>query len=744
MLPIVVVFMLVAMPTCLRASDLNENGWDDLAELLYPGLSKLSPDDDADQDGIDNGMEARAATDPFDPESQFSARWLGNENGTLVISTIPERLYQIWVSPNMIDWQVFGSPVAASSSETVIDLDLAVLRNGSRRFLRVSSINADTDGDGLDDALERFLGFDPENPHSVRSAANGGDREQLTRLLLHGVPSEEHASRFLAQATFGPTMTKIAELRARGPDAYEEWIDQQMGISPNYLRRYIDLLARRMNADGAKSGVRPNPIFPHFVTQQTTFAMFRENVNTVWMRQALFAPDELRQRVAWALSQIVVVGPRCNSYGIAAADWYDTIIEHALGNYRDLLYDIAMHPWMGWYLSHLGNRKADPFINRLPDENFAREIMQLFSIGLWELNIDGTRKLDAKGQPVPAYDNTDIVHLARVFTGLALQEGFSGQGAFAAAPMRMIESEHDTGDAFTSIAYDSAEKTFLGATLPTFAKDPGRTGLDDISDALDVLVNHPNCPPFISKNLIQHLVTSNPSPRYVERVAKVFAGEQGNKRGDLAATIKAILLDPEARDPSAMLNPMSGRLKAPMLRITCLARAFEAGAETPALHDLTGIQFWSPRKDVMFGELLEYPFEYPSVFNFYEPGYSRPGEIRDRGFVSPEFAIMNPLTATTFPNRLWSLVQDGFHDAHPDVTPPFELQLTPLRPLSEDTELLLDRINLLLCHGMLSPQGRAIMREALDFWKPGTGQWRHRAELAIYLALVSPDCAVLK
>ncbi|MEM7383332.1 MAG: DUF1800 family protein [Verrucomicrobiota bacterium] len=747
----------------LSGTDINENGQPDLVELLYPAAATLPPEGDEDEDGLSNKEERQAITDPFDARSRLQARIRGSDedNGVLevTVTSVPGRQYGLWFSSDLERWRRIGVAETAFSDHMTVAIDRQALmgREDERGFLRFAVTDIDTDGDGLDDALENYLGFDPANRNSARSAVAGGDYEQFRSLLdggnregglfgtsQRGVPSPEQASRFLAQASFGPSGEKITAFRNLGPGAYGQWIADQIAVRPSYLRTYIDRLALRMSSDAAKSGGQPNPIFPHFVTRQTDFAMFRENVNTVWMRQALFAPDELRQRVAWALSQIVVVGPRCNSYGIAAADWYDTVIEHALGNYRDLLYDIAVHPWMGWYLSHLDNRKADPFINRFPDENFAREIMQLFSIGLWELNMDGTRKLDASGEPIPAYDNGDIVHLARVFTGLELREGARGQSAFAQAPMQMNEDEHDRGDAFSSFGYDSSEKRFLGAVLPTFANDPGRKGLDDVSAAIDVLIDHPNCPPFISKTLIQHLVTSNPSPAYVERVARVFAGEDGHRRGDLGATVRAILLDREARGLAAMLHPESGRLKGPMLRIASLARAFEAGSETSSLHDLNGIQFWSPRKDVLFGELLQYPFEYPSVFNFYETGYSRPGEIRERGLVSPEFAIMNPLTATTLPNRLWSFVEDGFHDAHPDVTPPFRIRIEPLKDLSEDTEQLLDRINLLLCHGMLSPGGRKTMREALSGYAPGTGQWRNRIELAISLALVSPDCAVLK
>ena len=743
-------------PAVAGTADVNGNGISDLAEITYPGLSDLPPDGDADGDGSSNAEEALARTDPFDANSQLRALGFGvDPPSTFDFTSVPGVAYQIRASTDLVDWQPQGDVVTATDFSTSVEI---VFTDVERLFVRAQVIDApDSDGDGLEDALETYLGFATDRPDSVRAAANGGDFQQFVNLMsggstgggrfgenLPGIPSQEQASRFLAQASFGPTLGKISSLRALGPGAYEKWIDAQLATNPNYLRSYIDLLVARMASDAAGSGSSANPIFPHYVTQQTSFAMFRENVNTAWMRHALFAPDELRQRMAWALSQIVVIGPRCNSYGIAAADWYDTVIRHSFGNYRDLLYDISVHPWMGWYLSHLGNRKADPSINRLPDENFAREIMQLFSIGLWELNMDGTPKLDAAGERIPTYDNSDIEQLARVFTGLDLQAGVGGQAAYAAAPMRMIESRHDTGDTVSTSVYGAPEKTFLGASLPAFADDPGRSGLDDVSDAVDILIDHPSCPPFIAKNLIQHFVTSNPSPAYVGRVATVFADDGNGVRGNLAATIKAILLDPEARDLSSALDPESGRLKGPMLRTVSVARAFDAGAATPALHDLSGIQFWSPRKATVFSDFLEYPFEYPSVFNFYEPGYSRPGEVRDRELLSPEFEIMNALTATTVPNRLWSFVQDGFHDGNPGVTPDFKLQLEPVQDLSEDAELLLDHINLLLCHGSLSPAGRAVMRDALEYWTPGTGEWRNRTELAIFLALISPDCAVLK
>lgn len=743
----------------LGQADLNGNGLADLSEFLYPGLSALSPDGDEDGDGMSNAEESLARTDPFSAASVLRATGMRlsatEQTYEFSFASVPGVSYQIRASTDLGTWVPLGTPVTASATATTVQLPLANLPNPTRSFVRAEVAAAvDSDGDGLEDALEIFLGFDPNNAASVRDAASGGDLQQYVNLMAggstsgglfgtaaQGVPSDENASRFLAQATFGPTMTKIAGLKSLGPGAYEKWIDAQVAVAPSFLRTYINMLTARMGSDAAA----PNyTVFPHFVTPQTSFAMYRENVNTVWMRQALFAPDELRQRTAWALSQIVVIGPQCNSYGIAAADWYDTVIRHSLGNYRSLVYDIAVHPWMGWYLSHIGNRKADPSVNRMPDENFAREIMQLFTIGLWELNMDGTRKLDANGQPIPTYNSDDIEQLARVFTGLDLQAGATGQGAYAVAPMRMIETRHDIGDEVSVGVYGAAEKNFLGASLPAFSDQPGRTGLDDVNDAVDILINHPSCPPFICTNLIQHLVTSNPTPAYVGRVSKVFVDDGTGTRGNLAAVIKAILLDPEARDFAASLDPYAGRLKEPMLRTVSVARAFGAGSATPALHDLTGIQFWSPSKEAVFSDFLEYPFEYPSVFNFYEPGYSRPGEIRDLGLLSPEFEIMNALTATTVPNRLWSFVRNGFHNGNSAVTPSFKLMLDPLRGLTPDTGRLLDRMNLLLCHGSLSPAGRQQMRETIDYWIANEANWKERADLAIYLALVSPDGAVLK
>lgn len=749
----------VLPPPFVGQADVNGNGFADLSELTHPGLAALDPAGDEDKDGLANAEEGVARTNPFSADSVLRATALAPaaaaDTYEFTFTSVPGVRYQVRASADLGTWSEVGSPVLATAATTTVPLPVVMLPNAERSFVRAEVVAAlDTDGDGLEDALETLLGFDPNSAASVRDAGSGGDLQHYVNLLAGGsaggglfgnsapgVPSDEQASRFLAQATFGPTMAKITALKGLGPDAYQTWIDRQLAIAPSFLRSYIDLLTARMASDAAA----PNyTVFPHFVTPQTSFAMYRENVNTVWMRQALFAPDELRQRVAWALSQIVVVGPQCNSFGIAAADWYDTVIRHSLGNYRTLLYEISVHPWMGWYLSHIGNRKADPTVNRMPDENFAREIMQLFSIGLWELNMDGTRKLDANGEPIPTYDSDDIEQLARVFTGLDLQAGATGQGAYAVAPMRMIESRHDTGDAVSVSVYGAAEKNFLGVSLPAFANDPGRTGLDDVNDAVDILINHPSCPPFVCTNLIQHLVTSNPTPAYVGRVSAVFADDGTGTRGNLAAVVKAILLDPEARDFAASLDPVAGRLKEPMLRTVSVARAFGAGAATPALHDLSGIQFWSPSKESVFSDFLEYPFEYPSVFNFYEPGYSRPGEIRDLGLLSPEFEIMNALTATTVPNRLWSFVRNGFHNGNPAVTPSFKLELDPLRGLTPDTGRLLDRMNLLLCHGSLSPAGRQRMRETIDHWIATDANWKERADLAIYLALVSPDGAVLK
>ena len=756
--------------------DVNRNGLPDSAEIAFPGLSTRPLTGDADGDGQSNLVEAFAGTDPFDGSSllkvmEFKETSDSSGNYSFTFTSVPQKRYQIELSETLTAgaWTNFGDDFAASSNTTTVLIPETSLPLSDQFFVRVKVFpEVDSDSDGLEDSLESFLSFDPNESASVRSESAGGDLQQFRNLMmggnplggmegsnLPGIPSQENASRFLAQASWGARAADIVSLRSFGSNAYEKWIDAQTTIPPSYTEPYMDYLAARRDSDFALDSAGWRDL-PHFMTSNSRFAFFRENLNTVWMRNALFGPDQLRQRMTWALSQILVIGPRCNSYARAAASWYDTIHQHSFGNYRDLLYDISVHPWMGWWLSHVGNEKAirvgtapdgSP-VYQMPDENFAREIMQLFSIGLWELNMDGSRKLDNNGDPIPTYSNEDITQMARVFTGLNFRSGVTGRDIYAAKPMQMLDDRHDQGDATAVEVYGMEEKVILGQTLPTFSANPGRVALDDVSDTIEILINHPNCAPFISRNLIQHLVSSNPTPAYIERVSNVFVDDGTGMRGNLAAVVKAILLDPEARNLSAALHPHAGRLKGPMLRTVSMARYTEAGAETPSLHDDAGIQFWLPKKETLFADYLELPFASPSVFNFYEPEFSRPGEIRELDLLSPEFQITNALTVTTIPNRLLYFIQNGMHDdrwRNPGVTPDFNLKMEPLETLSlSSTEALVDELNLIFSHGHTSAEARAEMIRRVDFYSQNATNSDERAELALYLSLTSPEGAVLK
>ena len=328
-------------------------------------------------------------------------------------------------------------------------------------------------------------------------------------------------------------------------------------------------------------------------------------------------PDPLRQRVAFALSQVLVISDRPEDLAVVPqgmANYYDVLLTHSFGNYRDLLRDVSLHPCMGMYLSHLGNRKPDPANNIFPDENYAREVMQLFSIGLWMLNPDGTRQLDPDGQPIPSYDNTNITEFARVFTGLAFGGTNVNFGLWPrdfTTPMKGWDAEHDL----------APKSLLLGATTPARAASPGSTGtatLADVDAAIDNLFHHPNTGPFIAIRLIQRLVTSNPTPAYVGRVAAAFADNGSGVRGDMQAVVKAILLDPEARDYAALADPQFGKVREPFLRCVNFARAFNASA--PA-------GFYA--LDAFTLDHIEEPLKSPSVFNFYLPTYSPPGPITD-------------------------------------------------------------------------------------------------------------------
>ena len=499
------------------------------------------------------------------------------------------------------------------------------------------------------------------------------------------------AFQFLNQATFGATEADAELLIAMN---YEAWIDNQMR-APASLQ------------------------LPHMLTLPPPQFMGQLHADRVdiWFRNSLWGDDQLRQRVAFALSEIMVVSQlgALQSRPFAVADFYDVLARNAFGNYRDLIEEVTLHPAMGVYLSMLGNRAPNPALNIRPDENYARELMQLFSIGLVELNIDGTERL-VDGQNVPTYDQAIIEGFAHVFTGWtwAFSPNF-GSGRVPTisqyTPMEHWPEFHDTG----------AKQLLNGVVLPA-----GQTGEQDLADALDNIFNHPNVGPFMAIRLIQRLTTSNPSPAYVRRVAEVFNDNGSGVRGDLRAVVRAILLDPEARPA----NPVDrdGKLKEPLLRLTQLFRAYNATSENGG-YQLGGAY-------IIFGQG---PQQSPSVFNFFSPFFAPPGEIRDAGLVAPELEIATEYLNTFFTNYM--LFQTfGLNHTNMDLDPDdIYINFQEEMDVAADVDALIDRVDAKLLGGQMSNTLRTEIRGMVELvaeTDPAV-----RAAEAIYLTVTSPEYA---
>ena len=472
------------------------------------------------------------------------------------------------------------------------------------------------------------------------------------------------------------------------------------------------------------------------------------NWNSAWSTNNLTAPDVLRQRIGFALSQLMVINNRTdffNDVGVASSNYYDLLLNNAFGNYEKLLMDVTRSTSMGVFLSHLNNPKADPVNNIHPDENYAREIMQLFSIGLWELNPDGTRTYDSRGQFIPTYTNADIKEFAQIFTGLSdgSDDGVFGdleadhKRSMVMLPMKMYDAYHD-----------KSEKHLLnGVVLPA-----GQSGDEDLAQTIHHLSTHPNTAPFISKSLIKMLTTSNPSPGYVQRVASVFNPTIPN---NMQAVITAILLDPEARSCGPSTNGRYGKLREPMVRYLNYARAFPMTA--------------NPNGDYLYyfeclkANTGQAPLQSPSVFNFFLPDYSPQGPINQNYMVAPEFQILNATNAVGLLNEANKVtVNQQYLDEYCLETPEEEeeIVITPTEEFAEsfemystyqmdysevlalanDTDALINYLDILLANGLLTEPTKAIINNSIGQLSDPMDKLR----MASYLILISPDYAILK
>ncbi len=505
----------------------------------------------------------------------------------------------------------------------------------------------------------------------------------------------ERASRFLAQASMGATREQIARVQAVG---YAGWLEEQFAL-PASGARWDWLVAGGYNA----------------ITNKNSEA----GADACQWRKLLAAPDTLRQRVTLALSEIVVaaiagfVGSGWKAFSAAA--YLDLLEANAFGNYRTLLQQVSLSAPMGEFLTYRNNVKFNEKTGAMPDENYAREVMQLFTIGLTQLNIDGSPKLTT-GLQQETYTLEDITGLARVFTGwnYDLTGTTADTPDFKRRPMIQNATRHETG-----------AKVFLGTTIAA-----GVDGPASLTQALDAIFAHANVGPFIGRQLIQRLVCSNPSAAYVTRVATVFNNDGAGVKGNLKAVVKAILLDEEARSGARMLEPTFGKLREPILRFTAWGRAFKASSPSDA---------WNiGNTSEPSSRLGQSPLRSGSVFNFFRPGYVPPNSaIGSAGLVAPEFQITNESTVVGYVNYMQAVISRGVGDVKGDYS--------ALMPLADTSQALLDEINVVLAAGQLSATTVGAIKGALDSMAAGTDAARlNRIYAALVMVMAAPEFIVQK
>jgi uncharacterized protein (TIGR03437 family) len=483
--------------------------------------------------------------------------------------------------------------------------------------------------------------------------------------LPGGNPTASDAARFLTQATFGPKMTDITALQAKG---FDTWFNEQFALPAESHLAYVDWLKQA----------------------EPTRQLYDDAMMETFWKQAVLGNDQLRQRVAYALSQIFVVSFNSDLQGeyIAVASYADMLNRNVFGNFRQLLEDVTLHPAMGRYLDHITNDKEDPVTGRNPNENYAREVLQLFSTGLYKLHPDGSLMLDNKGLPIETYDQNVVKGFAHVFTGwsygsFAKTEQnwkwppiWNNGSQFWRVPMELWPEHHST----------TTKPLLNGVTLPA-----NQTAAKDLQDAMNNIFTHPNVGPFIARQLIQRLVTSNPSPAYIYRVAQKFNNNGSGVRGDLKAVIKAVLLDYEARSAAMLTNQGFGKLREPVVRLAQVLRAFNYSCPCGKIP-----LYWMDSPVYAIGQN---PYRAPTVFNFFEPGYTQPGIIAVAGLVAPEFQITSEVSVTGISNFMRYVIFNGFKwDTSKPLTPDF----SGVTPLAANPAQLADHLNLLLMSGQMS------------------------------------------
>lgn len=610
-------------------------------------------------------------------------------------------------------------------------------------------------------------------------AAVGALGSRLGSLTAGSVMGDSKLSAaFLNRATFGATDASVAALSAQGVEA---WFQTQTnaaptaGGTPGYwaatpnfhlnwvIRRTNDFANAYQAALAAAQAATPPGGTPAKVNRrQITSQQFQESF---WAR-AVTGDDQLRSRMALALSEIMVVSFSGSTITARiGASWFDMLSAHAFGNYADLMKAVTLHPAMGLYLNIIGNTEADNDPTRHPDENYAREIMQLMSIGLNLLNIDGTPQLDATGAPIPTYSHADIAGLAATFTGWGWFNSKPTAATFAKQPPDGTDiGSPDVQPLISYPAYHSQlAKTFLGTTIPAYAgAQPTTAGgaqalsayqAQGLQTAINTIANHPNVGPFLALRLIQRFVTSNPSPAYVSRVATVFNGGNGTARGDLLATLKAVLTDAEAIGQTPSASATAGKLREPTVRMAHWLRA--VGAQSTAASTTAGGD-WNQYEDFIAPTALaQAPLEAPSVFNFWAFDFTPTGSaIANAGKVAPEFQAVDVLTVAGYANTMAQVIQNKGWPGN-DVVTTYSAEIAALTPATataaDNDQALIDRLNLLYFAGQMSSNlsGRLsrVISSTVSTSKTPTAAQRAQVRLdkarnALMIVMTSPEYLV--
>ena len=525
------------------------------------------------------------------------------------------------------------------------------------------------------------------------TACGGGSGGSENGTNSASAPSDAEAVRFLNQAGFSASAESIAAVKASG---FANWLDSQLDLPVQAITRYDWMVANGYAVEANRSN-------------------FTGTDNAIWLK-LMSSPDPVRQRMTLALSEIFVVsmqGLPIEWRGLCMAHYADLLEKNAFGTYRQLLQEVTLSVGMGSYLNMLGNRKEDTFTGRVPDENYAREVMQLFSIGLVQLNSDGTPRLN-NGQTIDSYSPQDISQLASVFTGWERDRVDATDYAHVTRPMKHNIANFQTGD-----------KSVLGTTIAGSLSGPQALSL-----ALDTLANHPNVGPFMGRQLIQRYTMSHPSAAYVGRVAAVFNNNGRGVRGDLKATLRAVLLDPEARATPS--GNASGRLREPVHRFVQWGRSF-------GITSASGRWAIGDTSDPA-SRLGQSPWRSPSVFNFFRPGYVPPGhELAANQITAPEFQLLNESTIAGYLNFMQSVIGNGI--ASGDVTANYAHELS----LAADAPKLLAHLNLRLAADAIPATTLSELSTAVATISAAnaTGQL-NRVKAAILLVMACPEYLIQK